>query len=215
MERIFFFVTLFQELDCCVLLRDQEDMEAEKAREDEGQQWSQDVRSHYKVWNLIIERFRVGNCAGHNRITCTHNEPTSECTMENHAHEELVVEEADTVCYPRTMVVHFEDAPITLGTVVTPVRLCFVAPLTNAHTSKTTSFYCLQADCWCAPFLWWPVILAVMLTLLLIWVCQVELVSCCCHWRAYKGSCISGQILVIFVDHIGWVSLVTLNNTVS
>ena len=38
MERIFFFVTLFQELDCCVLLRDQEDMEAEKAREDEGQQ---------------------------------------------------------------------------------------------------------------------------------------------------------------------------------
>ena len=36
MERVLFFVALFQELNRCVLLRDQEDMEAEKAGEDEG-----------------------------------------------------------------------------------------------------------------------------------------------------------------------------------
>ena len=40
MERILFFVALFQELNCCVLLGDQKDMEAEKAWKDEGQQWS-------------------------------------------------------------------------------------------------------------------------------------------------------------------------------
>ena len=56
--------------------------------------------------------------------------------MEEHAQEEFIVIETDTVGYPRTVVVHFEDASVALGAMMASVRLSFVAPLTNSYTAK-------------------------------------------------------------------------------
>jgi len=38
------------------------------------------------------------------------------------------------------MMIHFENAPVALGAVVTAVRLCFVAPLADADASELLSF---------------------------------------------------------------------------
>ena len=45
--------------------------------------------------------------------------------VEEHVQEILVVEEAYAVGDPRAVMVHFEDADVALGTVVTSVRFCF------------------------------------------------------------------------------------------
>lgn len=55
--------------------------------------------------------------------------------MEEHAEEELVVVESDAIGYPGTVMVHLEDAPIALRTVMASVWLCLIAPLTNSHAT--------------------------------------------------------------------------------
>ena len=56
--------------------------------------------------------------------------------MEEHAQEEFIVIEADTIGYPRTMVVHFEYTSVALCAMMASVRLCFVTPLANPDTSE-------------------------------------------------------------------------------
>ena len=56
--------------------------------------------------------------------------------MEEHADEELVVVEPDTIRYPRAVMVHLEDASVALGAVMASVLLGLVAPLAYAHAAE-------------------------------------------------------------------------------
>ena len=55
--------------------------------------------------------------------------------MEEHIHEEFVVEETDAVSDPWAVMVHLENASVALGAVVASVRLSLVAPLANADAA--------------------------------------------------------------------------------
>ena len=60
--------------------------------------------------------------------------------MEEHAQEEFVIVESNAVCYPRAVMIHLEDAPIALRTVMASVWLCLIAPLADSDTTKLLLF---------------------------------------------------------------------------
>ena len=57
--------------------------------------------------------------------------------MEDHVHEEFVVEETDAIGNPRAVMVHLQNATVALRTVMTSIRLSLVAPLADADTAQT------------------------------------------------------------------------------
>lgn len=66
--------------------------------------------------------------------------------VEQHAHEVLVVVEADAVGNPGAVVVHFEDALVALAAVVTAVGLALEAALAHANATivLTLNWYHLE-----------------------------------------------------------------------
>ena len=55
--------------------------------------------------------------------------------MKEHGHEEFVVVETNTVCNPRAVMVHFENALVALRAMMAPLRLGPETPLANADTT--------------------------------------------------------------------------------
>jgi len=56
--------------------------------------------------------------------------------VEEHTKEEFVVVEADTIGYPRTVMIHLKDAPVALRTVMASIWLRFIAPLANSYATE-------------------------------------------------------------------------------
>ncbi len=112
-------------------------MEGHEGSDNEGEDAGQDVRSHYEVAHFVVKRLRVAHGASDHGVTGRHNQDRSHRAVQKHVHKELVVVKADAVGHPRAVMVHLEDASVTLGAVVTPIRFRFVAPLTNADSSVT------------------------------------------------------------------------------
>jgi len=77
--------------------------------------------------------------AGHDRLHHAEaNEPTVEERVEKDEKEVLVVEVANAIVYPGTVMVHLQDANAADSTVVAPVRLVAATPL--AVPPKACSF---------------------------------------------------------------------------
>lgn len=56
--------------------------------------------------------------------------------MEEHANEELVVVEANTVGDPGAVMVHLQDASVALRAMMASVWLRLVAPLANSYATE-------------------------------------------------------------------------------
>ena len=115
-------------------------MESEEEGDKDAKHDSKDVGSHNEVSDFVVEATRLVDRPRNDWVRGWHDGPASRHTVEDHAHKELVIVEADAVCDPWTMMIHFENAPVALGAVVTAVRLCFVAPLADADASELLSF---------------------------------------------------------------------------
>ena len=116
-------------------------MESHEGRDDEGQHRCQDVAGHYEVAHLVIEALGVAERASNDAVGSQHNEQAGARAVEEHVHEELVVVEADAVCDPGAVMVHLEDASVTLRAVMAPVGLRLVAPLADAHTAVSLALH--------------------------------------------------------------------------
>ena len=137
MESVVLFVALLTELDSGELARDQVQVERHEGSDDEGEDAGQDVGRHHEVAHLVVEGLWVAHSASDHGVARRHDQDCCHRTVEKHVHEELVVVESDAVGDPRAMVVHLENAPVALGTVVAPVRFRLVAPLTDANATVT------------------------------------------------------------------------------
>ena len=111
-ERVIVFTALLAELNSGVLVADQVNMETEECRDNEGQHAWKDERSHDEVGVLIVETLWVRDSPGQDRVRCEHDEPVGAGAVEEHADEELIVVEPDTICYPRAVMVHLKYALI-------------------------------------------------------------------------------------------------------
>ena len=133
------------------------------------------------------------------RIAGRNNQQAGHRAVEEHVHEEFVIVEAYAVGDPRTVMVHLEYAAVALWAVMAPIRLCLVAPLTDAHTTVSLALH------WrCNAHHWWLVRsgLAASTSLLRGAIGSVERAS---------GSV---QILEIFMDNFFWLSSLLLNQLV-
>lgn len=135
MERVILFAAFLAELDRGELAADQVEMERHEGRYNEGEHAGEDVGCHHEVAHLVVEGIRVAQCSRNDRITGRHDQQAGHRAVEKHVHEELVVVEADAVGNPGAVVVHFQNATITLRTVMTSVWLRLVAPLTDSDAT--------------------------------------------------------------------------------
>ena len=75
----------------------------------------------------IVGKFRLYAVIRKDRCekgpSCDDQEGDCGRAIEQHVHEILVVVEADTIGYPRAMMIHFQNALITLGAMMATVGL--------------------------------------------------------------------------------------------
>ena len=116
-------------------------MESHECRDDEGQYCCQDVASHHEVAHFVIEAFGVAERASDDAVRSQYDKQAGARTVEKHIHEELVVVESDAVCDPWAVMIHLENASVTLRAVMASIGLCLVAPLTDANTTVSLAFH--------------------------------------------------------------------------
>ena len=140
MKGLVFVVFLFTEFNGCELANHEIHMEQEEQSYEHPDNNWKNVRSHYEVGYFVIKTSWVVHSTLKYWVRCANNCPGSHHTVEYHAQEVLVIIKTDAICYPRTVVVHLEDASIALWAMMTPIRFCFVAPLTYSNSSKSLPF---------------------------------------------------------------------------
>ena len=90
-------------------------------RDCQGLSEENDAPRQKRTWDVDNSLHRL--CHGDN------DKEKSDQTVEKEKVEILVVEEADAVVHPWTVVIHLQDASLASPALVSPVRLVFAAPL--------------------------------------------------------------------------------------
>ena len=114
----------------------QVDVETHKQGYQNRQHSDKHVHCDDQVCNAVVKGFWMHEGLTHCAPAGAHNEPTDKHAIADHAKEELIVVEADTVGHPWTVVVHLQHAHVALGAVVTPIWFRFEAPVAQAHTAQ-------------------------------------------------------------------------------
>ena len=99
-------------------------MEAKESRNNEAKGAGKNIRSEDVIGDDYVHSSGICKVVGpgiivfeeiiDERVSCKADCTRGKRCMKQHVQEELIVVKADTIGYPRTMVVHFQDAPITL-----------------------------------------------------------------------------------------------------
>ena len=110
-------------------------MKGHKCRDYKGYQTCQDISCHHDEATFVIECVWLGESVLQYRVACRDNQNTTERGVKEHVHEELVVVKTDTVCHPRAVMVHLQDARVALGAVMTSIWFRLVTPLADSHSS--------------------------------------------------------------------------------
>jgi hypothetical protein len=95
----------------------------------------EDVRCNHVVGDCEVEVFRVVAGFNEDGVTGDNNHPASDSAVEQHTNKVLVVVESYAVGNPGAVVVHLQNASITLRAVMTTVGLSFEAPMAYTYSS--------------------------------------------------------------------------------
>ena len=123
-------------LDRRVLTRDQVHVKAQEHTQQQGKHARQDVTRHDEVCDAVVKGLRVHQSLQHDRVAGRDYQQRADHGGKYHAEKVLVIVEADAVGDPRTVMVHLQDARVTLRTVVGTVGLRLVAPLADADAAE-------------------------------------------------------------------------------
>jgi hypothetical protein len=113
---------------------DQPEVETEESSNDKAKYAGKNVSGNDKVCHTIVDVFTREDIRKH-LIGRKHYQLARNRCIKQHVEEILVVIEADAVGDPRTMVVHFKNAPVTLRAVVTSIRLGSQTSLAHSYTT--------------------------------------------------------------------------------
>ena len=97
-------------------------MEGEEAGDYEAEGAGEDVRGDHVVGHLVVNGLGLED-GGHEGPGRPDDHVAAEGSVEQHAHEELVIIETNAVGDPGAVMVHLQHAFVALGTVVASVRL--------------------------------------------------------------------------------------------